>query len=84
MPVDEHVLGFSNRWYPAAIEAAQTLEIAEHDVRVVIPALFIATKLEAFHGRGDGDVVSSHDLEDIVAVLDGRPEIAADVAVANG
>lgn len=83
MPVDEHVLGFSNQWYPAAIEAAQTLEIAGYDVRVVTPALFVATKLEAFHGRGGGDVVASHDLEDIVAVLDGRPEIVADVAAAR-
>src|SRR5215813_2816821 len=24
MPMDEHVLGFSNRWYPAAIKSAQT------------------------------------------------------------
>ncbi len=47
MPVDEHILGFSNRWYPAAIETAQTVDIAGHDVRVVTPALFIATKLDA-------------------------------------
>jgi hypothetical protein len=53
MPTDATVLGFSNRWYPAAIETAQTFHIAGHDVRVVTPALFIATKLEAFHGRGD-------------------------------
>jgi len=83
MPVDEHVLGFSNRWYPAAIETAQTLQIAGHEVRVVTPALFIATKLEAFHGRGDGDIVASHDLEDIIAVVDGRPEIESDVAAAR-
>lgn len=83
MPVDEHVLGFSNRWYPAAIETAHRLQIAGREVRVVTPALFIATKLEAFHGRGRGDVVASHDLEDIVAVLDGRPEIVADVASAS-
>jgi len=48
MPVDAHVLGFSNRWYPAAIGTAQSLRIAGHDVRVVTPALFVATKLEAF------------------------------------
>jgi hypothetical protein len=83
MPVDEHVLGFSNRWYPAAIEAAQTLNIAGHDVRVVTPALFIATKLEAFQGRGGGDIVASHDLEDIIAVVDGRPEIVSEVAAAS-
>lgn len=37
---------------------------------------FIATKLEAIAGRGDGDFVASHDLEDVVAVIDGRVEIA--------
>jgi hypothetical protein len=68
MPVDEHILGFSNRWYPTAIETAQTLQIAGHEVRVVTPALFIAAKLDAFHGRGGGDIVASHDLEDIIAV----------------
>ncbi len=82
MPIDEHVLGFSNRWYPAAIDAAQTIEIAGHNVRVVTPALFIATKLDAFHGRGGGDIVASHDLEDIIAVVDGRSEIVSEVAAA--
>ena len=83
MPVDERVLGFGNRWYPAAIETAQRFDIAGHDVRVVTPALFIATKLEAFHGRGGGDIVASHDLEDIIAVVDGRPEIVSEVAAAS-
>jgi hypothetical protein len=83
MPVDEHVLGFSNRWYPAAMETAQRFRIAGHDVRVVTPALFIATKLEAFHGRGGGDIVASHDLEDIIAVVDGRSEIVSEVAAAS-
>jgi hypothetical protein len=83
MPVDESVLGFSNRWYPAAIETAQTFDIGGRDVRVVTPALFIATKLEAFHGRGGDDVFASHDLEDIIAVVDGRAEIVSDVAAAS-
>lgn len=80
MPTDSSVLGFSNRWYPTAIETAQRLHIAERTVRVVTPELFIATKLEAFHGRGGGDIIASHDLEDIVAVIDGRPEIVDEVA----
>jgi hypothetical protein len=83
MPIDAGVLGFSNRWYPAAIETAQTWRIAGHDVRIVTPALFVATKLEAFRGRGGDDVFGSHDLEDIVTVVDGRPEIVADVAAAD-
>lgn len=83
MPTDATVLGFSNQWYQAAIETALTIDIGEYRVRVVTPALFIATKLEAFHGRGGGDIVASHDLEDVIAVFDGRPEIASDVAAAS-
>lgn len=83
MPVDEDILGFSNRWYPTAIETAHTFETAGHAVRVVTPALFIANKLEAFHGRGGNDMRASHDLEDIIVVVDGRPEIVNDVAAAD-
>lgn len=52
-------------------------------MQVITPALFIATKLEAFHGRGGGDVFTSHDIEDIVTVVDGRPEITQDVNAAD-
>ncbi len=83
MPIDASVLGFSNRWYPTAINTAQRLDVAGHGVRIVAPALFIATKLEAFYGRGADDIFASHDLEDIVAVVDGRPEIVDDVAAAD-
>jgi hypothetical protein len=41
--------------------------------------LFLATKLEAFRGRGGGDLLASHDLEDIITVIDGRHELLDDV-----
>ena len=41
--------------------------------------LFVATKLEAFSDRGHGDYLASHDLEDIVTVVDGRPELVDEV-----
>jgi hypothetical protein len=82
MPTDEQVLGFSNRWYPAALATADLRRVAGRDVRLVTPALFLATKLEAFRGRGAGDVSASHDLEDIVTVVDGRPRIVEEVAAA--
>lgn len=44
---------------------------------------FLITKLEAFDGRGKGDYLMSHDIEDIVAVLDGRPELIAEVGTAK-
>ena len=82
MPVDEHILGFSNRWYPAALATARALDLAEHRVRVAPPPLFVATKLEAFRGRGRGDFLASHDLEDIVTVFDGRAELPGEIAQA--
>jgi hypothetical protein len=48
-------------------------------VRVVNPVYFCATKLEAFAGRGKGDYQSSHDLEDLIAVVDGRSELANEI-----
>jgi hypothetical protein len=31
--------------------------------------------LEAFHGRGDGDYLFSHDLGDVLSVIDGRDSL---------
>jgi len=82
MPVDERILGFSNRWYPTALATAGVLDLAEYRIRVVTPPLFVATKLEAFRGRGRGDFLGSHDLEDIVTVFDGRAELPREIAEA--
>jgi hypothetical protein len=79
MPTDPSVLGFSNRWYLPALQYAQRICVANRNPRVITAPYFLATKLEAFRGRGKGDYRVSHDLEDIVAVLDGRPEIVSEV-----
>jgi hypothetical protein len=80
MPLDEKILGFSNRWYKPAMDSAVVHEL-EPDlrVRVVTAVYFCATKLEAFAGRGKHDYQSSHDLEDLMAVMDGRPELAEEI-----
>jgi hypothetical protein len=82
MPTEAAILGFGNRWYAPAIKAARTMEVAGWPIQVITPAYFLATKFEAFHDRGKDDVVGSHDLEDIVTVIDGRPEIVDDVRAA--
>jgi hypothetical protein len=79
MPTDRGVLGFSNSWYSRALESAAPVTIAGLQPRVVAPAYFLATKLEAFQGRGHADVVTSSDLEDIVLVVDGRPQLLAEI-----
>jgi hypothetical protein len=82
MPTNERILGFSNRWYMPALASAQTMEVAGLGLRVVTAAYFLAMKLEAFHGRANDDVMSSHDLEDLITVIDGRAEIVAELSVA--
>ena len=82
MPTRENILGFSNPWYPTAIATAETITVAGLAVRIVGPPLFIATKLEAFRGERRGDVGESHDLEDIVMVIDGRPELVEEIEAA--
>jgi len=84
MPTDETILGFSNRWYKPAIEAAALVELDGFELRVVTTPYFIGTKLEAFRGRGKGDFYASSDLEDIIAVLDGRPTVVEEVADSPG
>jgi hypothetical protein len=79
MPTREDILGFSNRWYALAIETAAHVDIGRHRARVVTPPLFIATKLVAFHSRGRDGMFASHDLEDIVTLIDGRPEVVNEV-----
>ena len=83
MPADERILGFSNRWYAPALESAQHMEIAGLGFRVVTAVHFLAMKLEAFHGRGNHDVMGSHDLEDLITVVDGRPEIVKELSLAT-
>ena len=80
MPTDREILGFGNIWYQKAIEHHISFELVNARViRVVSPPYFLITKLEAFAGRGKGDYLQSHDMEDIVAVLDGRPEMLEDI-----
>lgn len=76
MPAQSEILGFSNRWYPLALETAQLQGLPSgRSIRVVTAPVFLATKLEAFHGRGKGDYLFSHDLEDMMAVVDGRASL---------
>ncbi len=80
MPTDEKILGFTNRWYPLAIESAEHFVLDdETSIRLISAPVFIATKFEAFADRGKGDMLLSHDMEDIITVIDGRPSIIAEM-----
>ena len=84
MPLDSQVLGFSNRWYPDALRTAGDVQLPGGLViRAINAPYFLGTKLEAFHGRGKRDYLASHDLEDFIAVVDGRSSLIAEVENAS-
>ncbi|MFV1992055.1 MAG: hypothetical protein ACC652_15085, partial [Acidimicrobiales bacterium] len=82
MPVDESVLGFSNRWYSHAVTRTADYELREGlCIRLPTPPVFVATKLEAFRGRGNEDLLGSHDLEDVISVVAGRPGLVEEASL---
>lgn len=84
MPDDEAILGFSNRWYAKGIEEAVPAALEETLViRRLTPPLFVATKLEAYRGRGEADLIGSRDAEDILLLVDGREELVEEIAGAE-
>lgn len=48
-------------------------------MRTITAPYFIATKLVAFEGRGEGNYGLSHDISDVVSVLDGRAEVVQEI-----
>ncbi|MBE9537233.1 MAG: hypothetical protein IMF07_08640 [Proteobacteria bacterium] len=81
MPVSSKLLGFGNIWYEEALENALLIELPSgRKIRLITAPYFLGTKLEAFKGRGEGDYFASHDLEDIIALIDGRSELVNEVS----
>lgn len=84
MPSMPGILGFHNRWYPHAIKVASKVVLPnDKEIRLITAPVFIATKFEAFHGRGGNDFLASHDLEDVITVIDGRPELVQEIKQAD-
>lgn len=83
MPTKGDVLGFSTEWYAEAFQSAKPFQVpAGPVIRLVTPPYFLATKLTAFHDRGRQDPMISHDLEDIIAVVDGRASLVGELQAA--
>ncbi len=80
MPSDPAILGFENRWQGASIpHAVQRMLPSGARIRAAPPAYLLATKIEAFNGRGREDFLGSRDFGDIIALIDGREELVAEV-----
>lgn len=85
MPTNGKVVGFTNRWYPEGLGNRMQVKLPSGlEINVLSLPYFIATKLEAYRGRGGNDLRTSHDIEDIVTVLDGCREIEEKLLAARG
>ena len=81
LPKDSAALGMNSKWFHEVLACSKDVDMGEEcKARVITPALFLATKLEAFKDRGKGDYLMSRDLGDIVTLIDGRATIVEDVA----
>ena len=81
LALNKDVLGFTNICYEPALRHASTITLQRgKSIRVITAPFFLATKMEAFRGRGRMDFQASHDLEDFVAVIEGRETLLQEIA----
>jgi len=84
MPARAEILGFENQWQAAALPHAVQRELPSGaTIRAAPPPYLLAMKLEAFRGRGKGDFIASRDFEDIVTLLDRRPELVTELRTSD-
>jgi predicted nucleotidyltransferase len=77
-------IGPTNRWYRQAVADAAVYRVDDAvEVLAITPLYFVATKLEAFHSRGQEDFQASHDLEDVLTVLSGISRLRERIATGS-
>lgn len=80
MSADPDILGFGNPWYETLVRNYQSHTLPDgRQIKLVSAPYFLITKILAFEGRGNNDYLASHDLEDLLAIIDGRPEVVDEV-----
>ena len=84
MPCDPSILGFSNRWYSEGIEKAiSTVLPSGREILIFSPLHLLASKIEAFRGRGKSFIFSK-DIEDIITLLDGCQDLVQEFDIEEG
>ena len=78
MSTDDGPLGPSNRWYREGFENLWTVLAKDQEIQILSAPCYLATKFEAFNSRGK-DYRTSHDIEDIIYILDNRIRIVREI-----
>ena len=78
MASEDGPLGPANQWYRIGFENLWTAKAKDQDIKILSAPCYLATKFEAFNNRGS-DYRISHDIEDIIYVIDNRTTIVEEV-----
>lgn len=78
MSTDDGPLGPSNRWYREGFKNLWKATAGEQEILIFSAPCYLATKFEAFNSRGR-DYRTSHDIEDIINILDNRTSIVSEI-----
>lgn len=77
MPTDENIIGFSNRWYPEGFQTAVNHRLdKETTVKIFTLPYFVASKIEAYKGRGKSYLTST-DFEDLVYIFENASDFSS-------
>ena len=80
MPTDVEILGFTNDWYASGIVTAVEIELSPGvKINAFDPGHLVATKLAAWNGRGQGDLLASADAGDVLSLVNGRAALVDEV-----
>lgn len=82
MPMRDPVT-LQNPWFEIAVRTAQPITIHDQTLLLVTAPCFLAMKILAFHNRGNSDFMGSHDLEDVLSLVDGRAALVDEMAHAD-
>jgi len=78
MSSEDGLMGPANRWYKVGFENLWTAKAKDQEIKILSAPCYLATKFEAFNDRGK-DYRTSHDMEDIIYVLDNRINIVLEI-----
>lgn len=80
MPDNKDVLGFTNSYYHDGMKHSCQICLSDSIyINILSLPWFFASKLEAYKNRGNNDPRVSHDIEDIIIVLDSRIDLTKDL-----
>ena len=82
IPYEKTPLGPTNSWLKPGFKKAYPVKIGKIDIKILPVSMFLATKWEAFKGRGN-DPRMSHDFEDIVYIIDNNLNLIDNVKNAD-